>query len=100
MPPLELDEEVKGRKRLKSNFKNLLTRLLVLLAQIKSEKNSYGLKTKLDKYYIFCTNTVVLHQITKSFTIIESSHYNNGSAYWRGRTCNNNIAKDYSFQLI
>ena len=41
----------------------LLTRLLVLLAQTKAENSSYKLKTKSDKYYIFC------------ITIIKSSKY-------------------------
>ena len=54
MQPLEGDEEVKEGKGLRILTQNkLLTRLPILLAQIKAGDNSDKLKTKLDKYYIF-----------------------------------------------
>ena len=62
---LELEkEEVKDRKRLKVITPDeLLTRLSVLLAQLKAGRNTY----KSDKYYIFCINTI---KSSKSFTTI------------------------------
>ena len=54
MQPLEGDEEVKEGKGLRILTPNkLLTRLPILLAQVKAGDNSDKLKTKLDKYYIF-----------------------------------------------
>ena len=54
MQPLEGDEEVKEGKGLRILTQNkLLTRLPILLTQIKAGDNSDKLKTKLDKYYIF-----------------------------------------------
>ena len=38
--------------------KKLLTRLPLLLAQIKAGNNSYKLKTKSNKYYIFCMSII------------------------------------------
>ena len=86
MPPLQHDEEkfvdiqpvvqlevekeeVKEGKRLKILTPNkLLTRLSVLLAQIKAGSNSYKLKTEIrHKYYIFCVNTI---KLSKNFASI------------------------------
>ena len=83
MPLLDGDEKVKNRKRLKTSTPNrLLTRLPVLLAQIKAGNNSHKLKKKTkkktDKYCIFCINTI---KSPKKITTIQSSHYKNGSAY-------------------
>ena len=62
--PRALLEEVKERKWLKILTTNKLwTRLLVLLAQIKAGDNWYKLKTKLNKYYIFCINLHVLYRL-------------------------------------
>ena len=48
MPPLEGDEEVKEGKGLKILTPNkFLTRLSILLAQIKSENNSYKIKSEI-----------------------------------------------------
>ena len=48
MPPLEGDEEVKEGKGLKILTPNkLLTRLPILLAQIKARNNSYKLKNEI-----------------------------------------------------
>ena len=48
MPPLEGDEEVKGRKQLKILTRNnLLTRLSILLAQINTGNNSNKLKNQI-----------------------------------------------------
>ena len=45
MPPLEVDERVKERRGLKILSPNkLLTRLSILLAQIKARNNSYIIK--------------------------------------------------------
>ena len=51
----DLDDKVKAGKGLKILTQNkLLTRLHVLLAQVKAGNNSYKLKSeKLDKHYIF-----------------------------------------------
>ena len=50
MPPLEGDEEVKEGKGLKILTPNkLLTRLPILLAQIKPGNNSYKLKNEIRK---------------------------------------------------
>ena len=56
---LEDDEEVKEGKGLKVlTPKKLLTRIPILLAQIKAGNNSYKFKKmKSDKYYIFCIST-------------------------------------------
>ena len=53
---LEDDEEVKEGKGLKVlTSKKLLTRIPILLAQIKAVNNSYKFKKmKSGKYYIFC----------------------------------------------
>ena len=55
MLPLEGDEEGKGAKELKILTPNkLLTRLPVLLVQIKAENNSYKLKNKIRQIvYLF-----------------------------------------------
>ena len=64
MPLLDGDEKVKNRKRLKTSTPNrLLTRLPVLLAQIKAGNNSHKLKKNknkktTDKYCIFYINTI------------------------------------------
>ena len=48
MPPPDGDEEeVKEEKGLKINSKQILTRLRVLLSQIKAESNSYKLKNEI-----------------------------------------------------
>ena len=49
MPPLEGDEEeVKEKKELKTlTPKKLLTKLLILLAQVKTGSNSYKLKNEI-----------------------------------------------------
>ena len=58
MPLVEGNEEVKEGKRLNILTQSkLLTRPLMLLAQINTRKNSYKFKNELDKYYIFCINT-------------------------------------------
>ena len=50
MPLLDGDEKVKNRKRLKTSTPNrLLTRLPVLLAQIKAGNNLHKLKKKKTK---------------------------------------------------
>ena len=68
MPLVEGNEEVKEGKRLNILTQSkLLTRPLMLLAQIKARKNSYKFKNKLDKYYIFCINT---KKSPKKFTTI------------------------------
>ena len=56
---LEDDEEVKEGKGLKVlTPKKLLTRIPILLAQIKAGNNSYKFKKmKSDIYYIFCIST-------------------------------------------
>ena len=60
MPPLEVDEEVKEGKGLKILTPNkLLTRLPILLAQIKAGNNSYKLKDEI-KQLLY-----VLHQHNK-----------------------------------
>ena len=60
MPPLE-DEEVKEGKGLKILTPNkFLTRLSILLAQIKAGNNSYKLKNKIRKIlYLFYHNTKI-----------------------------------------
>ena len=52
MPALECDKVKQGNRILPP--KKLLTRLLILLAQIKDGNNSY----KLEKYCIICINTI------------------------------------------
>ena len=83
MPLLDGDEKVKNRKRLKTSTPNrFLTRLPVLLAQMKAGNNSHKLKKNPkkppDKYCIFCINTI---KSPKKITTIQSIHYKNGSAY-------------------
>ena len=54
MPPLEGNEEIREGKGLKTlTLQKLLTRLLILLAQIKHGNNSYKLIPKSYKYYIY-----------------------------------------------
>ena len=54
MPPLEVDEEVKEGKGLKVLTRNkLLTRLLILLAQIKTGNNSYKLQNEMRQILFF-----------------------------------------------
>ena len=68
MPLVEGNEEVKEGKRLNILTQSkLLTRPLMLLAQIKARKNLYKFKNKLDKYYIFSINT---KKSPKKFTTI------------------------------
>ena len=65
MPPLEGDEEVKERKGLKNVTPNkLLTRLPVLLAQMKAQDNSNKLETEIRQilYLLYQHN-----KITKKF---------------------------------
>ena len=68
MPALEGDQakEGKGLKILTPN--KLLTRVPILLTQIKAGNNSY----------IFCIRVI---KSPKTFTTIESNHYNNGRKY-------------------
>ena len=48
MPPLENDEEVKEKKEFKIlTLRKLLTRLAVLLTQVKAGNNSYKLKNEI-----------------------------------------------------
>ena len=68
IPPLEVDEKVKERKGLKILTPNkLLTRLSILLAQIKARNNSYIIKNGIRQvlYLLYHYN-----KITKKFTII------------------------------
>ena len=55
--------------------KKLLTRLSILLAQIKPENNSYKLKHQIRQilYFLYQHNKII-----KKFTTISSSRYNNG----------------------
>ena len=58
-PPLEGDEEVKKEKRSKILTPNkLLTRLPILLAQIKAGNNSYNLKNEIRQMYQTIRQTV------------------------------------------
>ena len=73
MPPLESDkEEVREGKGLKTLIQNeLLTRLLILLAQIKAENNSYKLKNGIREvlYLLYQHNKIikkVLNNLIKS----------------------------------
>ena len=73
MPPLESDkEEVREGKGLKTLIQNkLLTRLLILLAQIKAENNSYELKNGIREvlYLLYQHNKIikkVLNNLIKS----------------------------------
>ena len=92
MPPLESDEgKVKEGKGLKTPNK-LLTRLSILLAQIKAANNSYELKNKMRHIlYLFCQH----NKITKKFTAIYLSHYNHG----RKSDCNKR-SQTFYFHLI
>ena len=68
MSALEGDEEVIERAGLKILTPNkLLTKRPILLAQMKAGNNSNVLKTKSDKYYVFCINTI---KSLKKFTAI------------------------------
>ena len=59
LPPLEDYKEVKERRGLKILTTNkLLTRLSVLLAQIKTEYNSNKLKNKIRQIVYFCINII------------------------------------------
>ena len=59
MLPLEGDEEVQEGKGLKIlNPNKLLTRLPILLAQIKAGNHSYKLKNEINKCYIFCISII------------------------------------------
>ena len=102
--PLEVDEEKsvpstivsKGVKKgigLNISTSNkLLNKFIVLLAHIKAGSDSYKLKKtkKLEKYFIFCVNTV---KSPKIFTSVQSIHYNNG----KQQTCYSNITQNPSF---
>ena len=67
MPTVECDE-VKEGKGLKIFTRNkLLSRLQILLAQIKVGNNSNKSKMKSKKYYIFCINII---KSVKKFTTI------------------------------
>ena len=71
MPPLEgNEEELKEGKGLKILTPNkLLTRLQILLAQIKAGNNSYKLNSyNSNKYYIFCISIIKL--LPKLFALI------------------------------
>ena len=94
IPPLESDEEEKKEGKGLQIFtpNKLLTRLPVLLAQIKAGNNSYKLKNEIRQI------VYLLYQhkrITKIFTAISSSHYNNGGP----RTRNNNRTQNFSFRF-
>ena len=75
MPPLEGDEEeVKEKKELKTlTPKKLLTKLLILLAQLKTGSNSYKLKNEIRQilYLLYQHN-----KITKNVynNLMNSSH--------------------------
>ena len=61
MPPLEGDEKVKIRTRLKNFTPNKsLTRLPILLAEIKAGNNSYKLKNEIKKilYLLYQHNEI------------------------------------------
>ena len=59
VPSIPLSTGDQERKELKIlTPKKLLTRLPLLLAQIKAGNNSYKLKTKSNKYYIFCMSII------------------------------------------
>ena len=67
MPPLEGDEEVKEGKGLKILTPNkLLTRLPILLAQIKARNNSYKLKNEIRQIlYLRISKTKSLKKFNK-----------------------------------
>ena len=69
MPSQEADEEeVREGKAIKILTPNkLLTRLSILLEQIKAGDNSYKLKMKSDKYCIFCISIL---KSPRNFTTI------------------------------
>ena len=73
MPPLEVDERVKERKGLKILTPNkLLTRLSILLAQIKARNNSYIIKNGIRQvlYLLYHYNKItkkVYNNLIKSF---------------------------------
>ena len=79
MPPLEGDEEeVREGKRIKILTPNkLLTRLPILLAQIKAENNSYKLKNEIRQILYLCINTIKspksLQQFNQVIIIIEEN---------------------------
>ena len=78
MPPLEGDEEeVKEKKELKTlTPKKLLTKLLILLTQIKTGSNSYKLKNEIRQilYLLYQHN-----KITKKVY----NNLMNSSQYWK-----------------
>ena len=58
---------------------NLLTRLPMLLEQIKAGNNSYKVKTKIRQIlYLLYQH----HKITEKVTTNQSSHYKNGKKYY------------------
>ena len=84
MPQLEGDEEeVKEGNRLKMLTPNkLLTRLPILLAQIKAGNNSYRLKNEIRQIlYLLCEHNKSLKEFTTIYYNIGTSHYNNGRKY-------------------
>ena len=61
MPPTEDDEEVNEGNSFKIlPLNQLLTRLLVLLGQIKAGNNLYKLKNGIGKHYVFCISIIKL----------------------------------------
>ena len=68
MPPLEVDEEKEEGKGFKILAPNkLLTRLPILLAQIKAGNNSYTLKNEIKQILYLYISTI---KSLKKFTII------------------------------
>ena len=68
MPPLEVDEEKEEGKGFKILTPNkLLTRLPILLAQIKAGNNSYTLKNEIKQILYLYISTI---KSLKKFTII------------------------------
>ena len=64
-----------------------------IIAQIEAGNNT-NFKTKSDKYYIFCVNTI---KSPKIFTIIEPSHFINESTHWRQQTFDDEKIKNNLF---
>ena len=84
MPQLEGDEEeVKEGNRLKMLTPNkLLTRLPILLAQIKAGNNSYRLKNEIRQIlYLLSEHNKSLKEFTTIYYNIGTSYYNNGRKY-------------------
>ena len=75
MPPLEGDEEeVKEKKELKTlTPKKLLTKLLILLAQVKTGSNSYKLKNEIRQilYLLYQHNKIAKNVYNN---LMNSSH--------------------------